>query len=83
MKRAAANASRSEAMEQGERLRGWHRLWASIVDFAAKDPLTLAASTAFYAALSFAGPALRRLAGRFAKGWRKASRVRDHKSPSN
>ena len=54
MKRAAANASRSEAMEQGERLRGWHRLWASIVDFAAKDPLTLAASTAFYAALSFA-----------------------------
>ncbi len=35
-------------------LRGWRRLWASILDFISHDPLTLAASTAFYAALSFA-----------------------------
>lgn len=33
---------------------GWARLWSSIVDFMSHDPLTLAASTAFYAALSFA-----------------------------
>ena len=36
------------------RPRGWRRLWASILDFLSKDPMTLAASTAFYAALSFA-----------------------------
>lgn len=35
-------------------LRGWRRLCSSVVDFLSHDPLTLAASTAFYAALSFA-----------------------------
>lgn len=41
-------------VESTSRPRGWHRLWASILDFISHDPLTLAASTAFYAALSFA-----------------------------
>lgn len=36
------------------RSRRWHRVWASVLDFISHDPLTLAASTAFYAALSFA-----------------------------
>lgn len=36
------------------RSRRWHRLRASIRDFISHEPLTLAASTAFYAALSFA-----------------------------
>lgn len=33
---------------------GWRRIWQAIEEFVSHDPLTLAASIAFYAALSFA-----------------------------
>lgn len=48
---AASQANRTEPVSPAPRRR---RLWASVLDFIDRDPLTLAASTAFYAALSFA-----------------------------
>ena len=50
--RLAAGVSHTSRLQDAEN--GWRRLWASLVDFIAHDPLTLAASIAFYAALSFA-----------------------------
>lgn len=47
-------ASERIVTDSPPRLRGWRRVWQSIKDFLSHDPLTLAASTAFYSALSFA-----------------------------
>lgn len=44
----------SRANKTVRSLSGWQRAWASVHDFLSHDPLTLAASTAFYSALSFA-----------------------------
>ncbi len=54
MDNATSAAQTLNGDESVVRPRGWRRLWASILDFISKDPMTLAASTAFYAALSFA-----------------------------
>ncbi len=43
-----------EPPEFSEKVHGWRRIWLAIMDFLSHDPLTLAASIAFYAALSFA-----------------------------
>ena len=54
MKTAASVPRSTSTKEPTVQLHGWRRFWASILDFISHDPLTLAASTAFYAALSFA-----------------------------
>ena len=54
MKGVAADVQSAHRIETDHAPRGARRLWTSILAFIAKDPLTLAASTAFYAALSFA-----------------------------
>lgn len=47
-------APRIEPEQREIPVTGWRRIWQSILDFLSHDPLTLAASIAFYAALSFA-----------------------------
>ena len=54
MDKAPLAATALDAKPQADEVHGWRRLWASVVDFISHDPLTLAASIAFYAALSFA-----------------------------
>lgn len=54
MDKAPLAATALDVEQQADEVHGWRRLWASLVDFISHDPLTLAASIAFYAALSFA-----------------------------
>ncbi len=54
MDKAPLAATALDAQPQADEIHGWRRLWASVADFMSHDPLTLAASIAFYAALSFA-----------------------------
>ncbi len=54
MEKAPRISSIASSNESSDQIHGWRRLWASVLDFISHDPLTLAASTAFYAALSFA-----------------------------
>ncbi|HET9033585.1 MAG TPA: YihY/virulence factor BrkB family protein [Dokdonella sp.] len=54
MQATPANQADSGHSAKSAPLRGWRRIWHGITDFLSHDPLTLAASIAFYAALSFA-----------------------------